>query len=682
MTEDHLLHLQKLSKKPPSLVCPLSKQIYEDPVILVDNGHTFDREHIEFYLRDNSLCPVTRKVLRNMMLVENQAIKEQVTHYKNKVVRKTIQLARALIDAKEHLDQVQEALRYALEFEPNNHDLVYLSMLVQYNNGQTEETWRTFLSLSSLDLKGGSMSSSLEKDVAQFVVNVMHAGHLDHMISCLRKEPSLVFHLITLKDLLKKHNHRDSAGVLCLCMAELYKSNNVDKDKILNLLQEALDLNPELEETVEKYLDKGKISSEMQFEMLKKKTTEAQEPGITKVITITNDAVKSLEAQFKKSLLEQKSYFELQIMQLQQQLQAQQLQINAQQITINELSLKRTPKINNQPPKRIDHPVISPPKFIQKRDSTSAALSPNPRQNKRQKTNSDVPHCICTIDVDHSIADIAIDGDMIYALHDNDGISVIQRSSGSIEARFGDKINGLQDAFEILVCDDYLVIASKSVNGIRVLDKKKRTLKNVINHKSGVSSTAHRCLIKTQHDDHVLAALMDNTIVLWDISKKGEGSLIRTFTGHQQSVNSIALLQSKNHMCSASQDKSLRFWDIETGECLHEIRGAHGQPIISLVVFGDRVASSDKNGMIRIWSTVNYKSTGQIDLDSEIVQEMVMYGDHLASTSGDAIRLWDLQKICCAAIFEGHTETVNAIAVVEDVLISASDDSKLKFWKF
>ena len=62
---------------PEEFFCPLTKQLMKDPV--VDNdGHTYEREAIERWLRAQSSSPVTNEYLSLDMLQPNKALKSQI----------------------------------------------------------------------------------------------------------------------------------------------------------------------------------------------------------------------------------------------------------------------------------------------------------------------------------------------------------------------------------------------------------------------------------------------------------------------------------------------------------------------------------------------------------------------------------------------------------------------------
>ena len=76
------------------------------------------------------------------------------------------------------------------------------------------------------------------------------------------------------------------------------------------------------------------------------------------------------------------------------------------------------------------------------------------------------------------------------------------------------------------------------------------------------------------NDTHTLFVANRNGIITQ--FQKDESSLnyypVRTLKWHNDMINSISLSNSKMHLLSASDDKTLRVWDLENGTqlaCLH-----------------------------------------------------------------------------------------------------------------
>jgi WD40 repeat protein len=60
----------------------------------------------------------------------------------------------------------------------------------------------------------------------------------------------------------------------------------------------------------------------------------------------------------------------------------------------------------------------------------------------------------------------------------------------------------------------------------------------------------------------VISASTDKTLRLWDLET---GHLQRTFCGHFDSVDGVALTPDGRRVVSGSRDKTLKVWDLESG---------------------------------------------------------------------------------------------------------------------
>lgn len=69
--EDHAMDI------PNEFLCPISLEIMEDPVVLVETAVTFDKKSIDtwLYAYGQNTCPVSRKVLIEPRYVENRFAK-------------------------------------------------------------------------------------------------------------------------------------------------------------------------------------------------------------------------------------------------------------------------------------------------------------------------------------------------------------------------------------------------------------------------------------------------------------------------------------------------------------------------------------------------------------------------------------------------------------------------------
>jgi WD40 repeat protein len=87
------------------------------------------------------------------------------------------------------------------------------------------------------------------------------------------------------------------------------------------------------------------------------------------------------------------------------------------------------------------------------------------------------------------------------------------------------------------------------------------------------------------------------------------GSLIRTLTGHSGGVNAVAIVPGGFLVVSASNDKTLRVWELETGQLVHILKG-HSDRVTAVAIAPDgrRAVSAARDKTLRIWEL----ETGQL----------------------------------------------------------------------
>ena len=73
----------------------------------------------------------------------------------------------------------------------------------------------------------------------------------------------------------------------------------------------------------------------------------------------------------------------------------------------------------------------------------------------------------------------------------------------------------------------------------------------------------------------------------------------RTFIrGHTNAINSVAV--KNNKIVSGSWDKTIKIWDLNSGECLKTLRG-HECCVLSIAIKNDKIVSGSDDKTIKIW---------------------------------------------------------------------------------
>jgi WD40 repeat protein len=122
------------------------------------------------------------------------------------------------------------------------------------------------------------------------------------------------------------------------------------------------------------------------------------------------------------------------------------------------------------------------------------------------------------------------------------------------------------------------------------------------------------------------------------------GQLLRTLEGHSYSVNAVAMTPDGLKAISASSDKTLKVWDLATGEARLTLNG-HSEEVNAVAVTPDGLKA-------------------------------------ISASSDKTLKVWDLATGEARLTFKGHSSWVSAVAVTPDGLkaISASRDNTLKVW--
>ena len=211
-------------------------------------------------------------------------------------------------------------------------------------------------------------------------------------------------------------------------------------------------------------------------------------------------------------------------------------------------------------------------------------------------------------------------------------------------------------------------------------------------HKGSVLSVAFGRL----RDDLVLAsASADRTLRLWSVQTGLE--LLPPLIGHTNSVRSVKFgeIDGRVVLVSGSYDHTVRIWNADSGEPVGDPLEAH-QASIYTVNFGvvdgqPTIASGSADGMILLWDPYSPdQPKARIDGHQDLVRALrfveIDGTPILASAGYDyTVRLWDArtsEEVCRP--LEGHTNAVYALAFGRVggrlVLASGGADNIVRLW--
>ena len=161
---------------------------------------------------------------------------------------------------------------------------------------------------------------------------------------------------------------------------------------------------------------------------------------------------------------------------------------------------------------------------------------------------------------------------------------------------------------------------------------------------------------------------------------------LHTLTGHTKEIGAVAVTGDGRRALSGSWDRTLKLWDLKTGECLRTLTG-HQHFIMAVAVTGDgrRALSGSADCTLKLWDLASGECLRTLTGHRGEVMAVAVLGDGRQALSGSAdqtVKLWDLETGQCLRTLTGHTSDVGAIAVTGDGrrVLSGSMDQTLNLW--
>lgn len=208
--------------------------------------------------------------------------------------------------------------------------------------------------------------------------------------------------------------------------------------------------------------------------------------------------------------------------------------------------------------------------------------------------------------------------------------------------------------------------------------------------------------------------------------------LERKLEGHTGWVHSVAVSPDGKWAASGSDDKTVKIWDLESGECRATLEGHTGNVnSVAITADGKRILSGSNDSTIQIWDSVSSTLMLKRVIEGSffVLSVKLVASDtklfYVGSFSGDNVQLWDLGKqstswsyrdrdesfgcSCavapngkwaiigkqnglidkvdlsdgrCLATLKGHLDRVESVQITQDgqSAISGSYDKTVKIW--
>ncbi|NEP55127.1 MAG: WD40 repeat domain-containing protein, partial [Moorea sp. SIO3C2] len=178
---------------------------------------------------------------------------------------------------------------------------------------------------------------------------------------------------------------------------------------------------------------------------------------------------------------------------------------------------------------------------------------------------------------------------------------------------------------------------------------------------------------------------------------------IKTLKGHREKINLVAITPDEKLVISASNDHTLKVWDLDSGTELFTLIG-HTNRVNSVAIMpdGQQALSASSDGTLKIWDLKQGKLLQDLDSVGIPTDKTLSWPGNLnegitaaavtpdgtkaicALSEEKTLKIWDIERNRELHIIKGNTDWTNAIAVTPDGkrAISAADsfEKTLKVW--
>ncbi|PKN70100.1 MAG: hypothetical protein CVU54_06825 [Deltaproteobacteria bacterium HGW-Deltaproteobacteria-12] len=174
----------------------------------------------------------------------------------------------------------------------------------------------------------------------------------------------------------------------------------------------------------------------------------------------------------------------------------------------------------------------------------------------------------------------------------------------------------------------------------------------------------------------------DKTLMFWEIDT---GRILATLPGHSERIEVIRLSSDHRYALSGSRDKTVRLWDLRRGRAAAVFTGhQHTVEAIAFSPDGKYILSGSRDNTMKLWSVADEKEIRSFAHDCEVT--FVRFSpDGRYALSGDdngAIRYFDLQNGREVKALKSHAADANAFAYSPDgnYLLTGSSKGQLRLW--
>jgi guanine nucleotide-binding protein subunit beta-2-like 1 protein len=179
----------------------------------------------------------------------------------------------------------------------------------------------------------------------------------------------------------------------------------------------------------------------------------------------------------------------------------------------------------------------------------------------------------------------------------------------------------------------------------------------------------------------VVSSSRDKKLMVWELTPDGDnvGYARKSLSGHSETIQDVVLSSDGQFALSASWDKTMRLFDLNTGASVRTFQG-HTKDVNSVAFSGDnrQIVSGSRDKTIKLWNTLaECKYTITEDMHTDWVSCVGFSPSAkmplIVSAGWDKlVKVWNLSNCKLRTNLVGHTGVVYSTSISPDGSLCAS----------
>ncbi|RAL01145.1 40S ribosomal RACK1 domain-containing protein [Aspergillus ibericus CBS 121593] len=184
-----------------------------------------------------------------------------------------------------------------------------------------------------------------------------------------------------------------------------------------------------------------------------------------------------------------------------------------------------------------------------------------------------------------------------------------------------------------------------------------------------------------ENPNMLLSGSRDKTLIIWNLTRDEQayGYPKRSLEGHSHIVSDCVISSDGAYALSSSWDKSLRLWELSTGETTRTFVG-HTNDVLSVSFSADnrQIVSASRDRSIKLWNTLGdckftITEKGHTEWVSCVRFSPNPQNPVIVSAGWDKlVKVWELASCRLQTDHIGHTGYINAVTISPDGSLCAS----------